>query len=57
MPRFATGDLLALGASDGKASAPVGFGKNSGVRRITTGPGHTLWVTLENAEKIARVTR
>ncbi len=57
MPRFATGDLLALGASDGKASTPVGFGKNSGPRRITTGPDRTLWVTLENAEKIARVTR
>lgn len=57
MPRFATGDLLALGASDGKLSTPVGFGKNSGPRRITTGPDKTLWVTLENAEKIARVTR
>ncbi len=56
MPRFATGDLLALDAGKGRLSAPVGFGKNSGPRRIAKGPGNTLWVTLENAEKIARVS-
>ncbi|MEZ5063026.1 MAG: hypothetical protein R2700_16235 [Solirubrobacterales bacterium] len=56
MPRFADGDLLALDAGTGKATAPVSFGNNSGPRRVTTGPGKTLWVTLENAEKIARVS-
>ncbi len=55
MPRFATGDLLSLSAATGKATAPVKFGQASGPRRVATGPGHTLWVTLENAEKIARV--
>jgi virginiamycin B lyase len=57
MPRFASGDLLALGAADGKASTLGGLGKNSGPRRITTGPDHTLWVTLENADKVARVSK
>lgn len=56
MPRFATGDLLALDAVKGKLEAPVGFGQNSGPRRIAKGPDNTLWVTLENAEKIARVS-
>jgi streptogramin lyase len=56
MPRFATGDLLAVDAGNGKLAAPVSFGKSSGPRRIAKGPGNTLWVTLENAEKIARVS-
>ena len=56
MPRFAFGDLLALDAESGDLSAPVGLGQNSGPRRIAKGPGNTLWVTLENAEKIARVS-
>ncbi|MCB0874910.1 MAG: hypothetical protein KDB46_01830 [Solirubrobacterales bacterium] len=56
MPRFADGDLLALDAETGKTTDPVSFGKNTGPRRVTTGPGKTLWVTLENAEKIARVS-
>ena len=55
MPRFASGDLLRL-TTKGKVSTPVGLGKNTGPRRITTGPDHTLWVTLDGAEKIARVT-
>ena len=56
MPRFATGDLLGLSAAKGKAGAPVGFGQSSGPRRIAKGPGKTLWVTLDGAEKVARVS-
>jgi streptogramin lyase len=56
MPRFAGGDLLGLSAAKGKARTPVRFGQGSGPRRITNGPGKTLWVTLDGAEKIARVS-
>jgi streptogramin lyase len=56
MPRFASGDLLSVSASTGKAASAVRLGKNAGPRRITTGPGHTLWVTLDGADKIARVS-
>jgi len=55
IPRFAAGDLLRL-TSDGDTSNPVGLGKNAGPRRITTGPRGTIWVTLDNADKVARVT-
>jgi virginiamycin B lyase len=56
MPRFATGDLLGLSAAKGKAAAPVGFGQSSGPRRIAKGPDKTLWVTLDTADKVARVS-
>lgn len=55
IPRFASGDLLRL-TTTGETSTLGGIGKNSGPRRITTGPDHTLWVTLDGADKIARVT-
>ena len=55
-PRFASGDLLRL-TTGGGTSTLGGLGKGSGPRRITTGPKRTLWVTLDNAEKIARVSR
>ena len=54
-PRFATGDLVRLTPA-GVRSHLGGLGPNSGPRRIATGPNHTLWVTLDQAEKVARVT-
>jgi len=56
MPRFASGDLLGVSAGKGKLKSAVKFGKNTGPRRITTGPGKTLWVTLDGADKVAKVT-
>lgn len=56
MPRFAAGDLLSLDPKTGKAARAVKLGKNAGPRRITTGPDGTLWVTLDGADKIARIS-
>jgi streptogramin lyase len=56
MPRFASNDLLAVDPAKGQLSAPVSFGQNTGPRRITKGPDSTLWVTLDGADKIARVS-
>ena len=56
MPRFAANDLLTLDPKTGKAKSAVKLGNNVGPRRITTGPDGTLWVTLDGAEKIARVS-
>jgi len=56
MPRFAANDLLSLDPETGKARSAVKLGNNVGPRRITTGPGGTLWVTLDGADKIARVS-
>ena len=55
IPRFASGDLLRL-TPDGDTSTLGGVGKNAGPRRIAKGPGGTLWVTLDNADKVARVS-
>jgi streptogramin lyase len=55
MPRFASGDLLRL-TTGGKVSTPVKLGATTGPRRITTGPKHTLWVTLDGSEQIAKVS-
>ncbi len=54
IPMFASGDLTRL-STDGKVSTLKGLGKNAGPRRITAGPKRTLWVTLDAADKIARV--
>jgi streptogramin lyase len=56
MPRFAANDLLSVSPSSGAASTAVKFGQNTGPRRVTTGPNHTLWVTLDGADKVARVS-
>ncbi len=55
IPRFAGGDLVRL-TQDGHLSTLGGLGKNTGPRRITKGFDHTLWVTLDGANKIARVS-
>lgn len=54
MPRFASDDLLRLTLA-GRVFKPIKFGQGTGPRRITTGPGKTLWVTLDGSEQIARV--
>jgi len=54
MPRFAAGDLLRM-TTAGKLTKLRGLSQNAGPRRIATGPGKTLWVTLDNAEAVARV--
>jgi virginiamycin B lyase len=50
-------DLLRL-TTDGQTSTLGGFAPSGGVgpRKIATGPGGTLWVTLDTPEKVARVT-
>ena len=53
--RFATNDLLRM-TSNGQLTTLSGFSAASGPRQITKGPGDTLWVSLETAKKIARVT-
>jgi streptogramin lyase len=55
IPRFAAGDLVRLTTS-GKETTLGGLGKNAGPRRIATGPHHTLWVTLDGADKVAKVS-
>jgi len=55
IPRFASGDLLRM-TIGGETSVLRGLGEGSGPRRIAAGPGRTLWVTLDNAEKVARVS-
>lgn len=56
MPRFASNDVLTLDPKTGKARSAVKLGQNVGPRRITTGPDNNLWVTLDGADKIARVS-
>ncbi len=55
MPRFASGDMLRL-TTGGKVTTPVRFGKTTGPRRVATGPKHTLWVTLDGSEQVAKVS-
>jgi streptogramin lyase len=42
--------------TDGTVTSLAGLSVGSGARYITTGPGNTLWVGLETAKKVARVT-
>jgi streptogramin lyase len=53
--RFLGNDLLRL-TPQGATTTLNGFSANSGPRKIATGPNGTLWVTLDTAEKVARVT-
>lgn len=41
---------------DGQSSALQGFSAGSGPRQIAAGAGGTLWVTLETANKVGRVS-
>lgn len=52
--QFATNDLGRLTPAGQYSTLPLGPG--TGPRQLTTGPGNTLWVTLDSAEKVARVS-
>ena len=52
---FAKDELGRL-TTDGTYTELPGFTAGSGPRYITTGPGNTLWVSLEQGKKIGRVT-
>jgi hypothetical protein len=47
---------LARLTADGAYSQVGGLSAGSGPREITAGPGGTLWVSLETAKKVARVS-
>jgi virginiamycin B lyase len=51
---FAAGDLLRI-TPDGAVTTLPGLGAND-PRDIAAGPGNTLWVTLEQSKKVARIT-
>lgn len=53
--QFATNDLGRL-TRNGTYSTLGGFSANAGPRYLTAGPGNTLWVGLETAKKVARVS-
>jgi streptogramin lyase len=53
--RFGKDDLLRL-TPTGQVTTLPGFSANSGPRQIAKGPGDTLWVSLETAQKIGRVS-
>jgi len=55
IPRFQGNDVLRLTA-DGQTSFLTGFTALAGPRKITTGPDNTLWVTLDLAEKVGRIS-
>jgi streptogramin lyase len=52
--QFNSDSLLRL--APGGQTSPLAMPAASGPRRVTAGPGNTLWVSLETAEKVARVS-
>lgn len=52
---FLSNDLGRL-TTGGALTKLTGFSANAGPRRIAVGASNTLWVTLDTAEKVARVT-
>lgn len=52
---FATGTLTRQ-TTTGETSTLTGLSAGSGPRFLTAGPGGTLWVGLETAQKVARIT-
>jgi virginiamycin B lyase len=55
MARFGDSDLLRMTPA-GQQTTLKGLSAASGPRYLTKGPGNTLWVSLESAQKIARVS-
>jgi hypothetical protein len=51
-----TNDKLLRVTTDGQLSSLPGFAKGSRPRQIAAGPNDTLWVSLEETKKIARVS-
>lgn len=52
--QFATNNLGRLTTQGQYSTLPIAPG--TGPRQLTAGPNNTLWVTLDQAEKVARVT-
>jgi streptogramin lyase len=54
--QFAADTVTRL-STDGKATSTLspGFAPGAGPRQISAGPNHTLWVTLEGSDKVARI--
>jgi streptogramin lyase len=50
------GDQLIRITTEGRLSSLTGFAKGSSPRQIAAGPGNTLWVTLDETDKVAKVT-
>jgi streptogramin lyase len=53
--QFAAENLARVTAA-GALTTPISFPAGSGPRQIGSGPGDTVWVTLDTAEKVGRVT-
>jgi hypothetical protein len=53
--QFATDNLGRL-TPNGAYTTPISFPAGSGPRYVARGQGNTLWVGLENSERIARIT-
>jgi streptogramin lyase len=54
--QFNVDTVTRLGTNDVATTISPGFAKGSGPRQIAAGPGNTLWVTLQNAKKIGRIS-
>ncbi|MBK6764579.1 MAG: hypothetical protein IPG68_15540 [Micrococcales bacterium] len=52
--RFATNNVARVTAD--AQSSTIALPANSGPRQIAAGPNDTVWVTLDNTDKIARIT-
>ena len=57
IPRAQGNDMLRL-TTGGASTTLTGFPDSGGVgpRKVATGPGNTLWVTLDTPDQVARVT-
>lgn len=53
--RFAAGDIARV-TTDGQATTLPGLSAGAGPRYIAKGAGNTLWVGLQNTNKVARIT-
>jgi virginiamycin B lyase len=54
--QFATDTASRLGTDGVLTALSPGFAAGSGPRQIAAGPGNTLWVTLETAKKVGRIS-
>lgn len=54
--QFAKDTVTRLTTANAASTLTPGFATGSGPRQIASGPGNTLWVTLDNTDKIGRVS-
>jgi streptogramin lyase len=52
---FLSGDLTRF-TTEGAVTSLGGLSADSGPRHVASGPGNTLWVSLETAKRVARIT-